>query len=317
MANFLMVALRKADVAGLLAQWQTGAAIDSRQVSPAALRAAQQWAKAANLLDEQGLTPEGQLVVTKDPYLEASVTDWLIHFNLSQDDRSLWKYVVHDFLPKHSSFTLDELLKGCIEGFTTASPDQLKKHLRLILRTYTEPQAIVKNKFLIQDKKQYSTGNSELSNPYTVGYLLAKIWERDFKSQLSVLVDELLDSKTSLEKALGITREQLRQQLDILAKHDIIEQRSARPHLAGSQPSKKQEGDKTYQIIRCWDDSIQLLETAYEHDMATPNQPLMRSLAGILDDDDDLPDFSQFLEWVVHLQPEQAYWLLNFGSIAG
>lgn len=103
--------------------------------SPAARRTAQQWAIAASLLDEQGLTPEGQLVATKDPYLEATVTDWLIHFNLSQNDRSLWHYVVYDFLPEHSSFTLDELLNGCIEGFTTASPDRSKKHLRLILRT--------------------------------------------------------------------------------------------------------------------------------------------------------------------------------------
>ena len=317
MVDVLTVQLRKTDVAGLLAQWRTGAAIDSRQVSPAALQAAKQWAIAATLLDEQGLTPEGQLVATKDPYLEATVTDWLIHFNLSQSDRSLWKYIVYDFLPEHSSFTQDELLNCCIEGFKTASPDQLKKDLRLILRTYTEPQAIVKNKFLIERKKQYSTGNPELSNPYTVGYILAKIWERDFESQSSVLVDEIIDAKTGLTRALGITREQLRQQLDILEKYDIIEQQSARPRLAGSQPRRKQEGETAYQIIRCWDNSIQLLEKAYENDIATPNQPLMRSLAGILDDDDDIPDFSQLLEWVVRLQPKQAYWLLNVGAIAG
>ncbi|WP_416674112.1 hypothetical protein [Egbenema bharatensis] len=43
---------------------------------------------------------------------------------------------------------------------------------------------------------------------------------------------------------------------------------------------------------------------------------MMRSLESILDDDDDIPDFSKFLEWVVHLPPRQACLMLNFGAIA-
>jgi ABC-type antimicrobial peptide transport system ATPase subunit len=43
------------------------------------------------------------------------------------------------------------------------------------------------------------------------------------------------------------------------------------------------------------------LEKAYESDIATPNRPLIQSLGAILDDDDDVPDFSQFLEWASRL----------------
>ena len=57
--------------------------------SAAALRQAKPWAIAANLINDQGLTAEGKLVTTKDPYLEATVTDWLIHLHLSFCDRSL------------------------------------------------------------------------------------------------------------------------------------------------------------------------------------------------------------------------------------
>jgi Protein of unknown function (DUF4007) len=147
--------LAKADLRSLL---QAIAHHQTSDLSAQARRDAQQWAIAANLLTEQGLTTEGRLVATKDPYLESTVTDWLIHFHLSSDDHSLWRYFVYKFLPKHSSFIEDELLNSCIGSFTTESPDKLKKSIRLILKTYTEPQAIAKNKFLSQEKKHYSKG---------------------------------------------------------------------------------------------------------------------------------------------------------------
>ena len=208
---------------GAIAQSPPGTSLAAQTgLTTAAFRNATQWARAANLLDDRGLTPEGKLVATKDPYLETTVTDWLIHFHLSLGDRSLWHYFVYEFLSKHSLFTQEELLDSCIEVFSTESPDQLKKSLRLILKTYTEPQAIAKNKFLMQNKKRYSTGDSDLSNSYAVGYLLAKIWERDFKLQSAVLIDEIVNAEMGLANVLGINREHLRQKLDILAKYGII-----------------------------------------------------------------------------------------------
>ena len=79
--------LRKADLASLLTQ--------ARSATPSIPmpRTATHWATAAQLLSDQGLTPEGILVATKDPYLEATVTDWLLHFHLSSGDRSLGAYI--------------------------------------------------------------------------------------------------------------------------------------------------------------------------------------------------------------------------------
>ena len=204
---------------GAIAQSPPGTSLAAQTgLTTAAFRNATQWARAANLLDDRGLPPGRH----KAPYLETTVTDWLIHFHLSLGDRSLWHYFVYEFLPKHSLFTQEELLDSCIEVFSTESPDQLKKSLRLILKTYTEPQAIAKNKFLMQNKKRYSTGDSDLSNPYAVGYLLAKIWERDFKLQSAVLIDEIVNAEMRLANVLGTNREHLRQQLDILAKYEIV-----------------------------------------------------------------------------------------------
>jgi Protein of unknown function (DUF4007) len=274
----------------------------SNKPNSSALRTAKQWAIAANLINDCGLTNEGRLVSTKDPYLEASVTDWLIHFQLSLGEQSLWKYFVYEFLPHHVTFTQDELLNYCTEVFNTESSDRLLKKVRLLLKTYTDSQAISKGKFITKENKSYSVGNPDLSNHYTIGYLLAKVWERNFQSESAVLVDRIIDTNMGLASVLGIDKEQLRPQLDILAKYEIIEQRSISPHLVGKKPLTRENNELSYQVYRCWETPLDLLAQAYDNDIATPNRPLIQSLAGILDGgDENVPDFSQFLEWAARL----------------
>jgi Protein of unknown function (DUF4007) len=291
--------LRKDDLRYILTEYLPPR---SNKPNSSALRTAKQWAIAANLISDRGLTNEGRLVSTKDPYLEATVTDWLIHFHLSLGKQSLWKYFVYEFLPHHSTFTQDELLNCCTEILNTESQDRLLKKVRLLLKTYTDSQAISKGKFITKENKLYSVGNPDLSNHYMTGYLLAKIWERDFQSESAVLVDRIIDTNIGLAGVLGIDKEQLRPQLDILAKNEIIEQRSLEPHLVGKKPLMKDDDKLSYLVYRCWKTPLELLEKAYENDIATPNRPLIQSLAGILDDgDENVPDFSQFLEWAARL----------------
>ena len=296
--------LDKADLRSLLlaiAQAPLGTPLvsltEQTGLTKAAFRNAIEWAQATYLLDERGLTPEGKLVVTKDPYLETTVTDWLMHFHLSLGDRSLWRYFVYEFLPEHLTFTQDELLSCCVEAFAIESPEQLKKSVRLLLKTYTEPQAIAKSKFLTHEKKLYLTGHSNLSNVYIIGYFLAKRWQYKFESQLTLLIDQITSTEMGLVSILGINQEHLGQQLDVLANHKIIEQRSTKLHLSNSKSQPKEEGELSYQIYRYWETAAELLEQAYEKDIETPNRPLMQSLANVLDDNDGIPDLSQFLEW--------------------
>jgi hypothetical protein len=75
--------LNKTDLRSLFQSIETSVPVTSRQA-----KAAQKWAKAIRWLDEESVTPEGRLVLEKDPYLEATVTDWLIHFYLSSGN---WK----------------------------------------------------------------------------------------------------------------------------------------------------------------------------------------------------------------------------------
>ncbi len=265
-------------------------------LTPSALNNATQWAKASCLLDEQGLTPEGELMALKDPYLEATVTDWVMHINLSLGNRSLWSYIICEFLGVHSQFTFDDLLEDCHNVFTKQTSEQLKKNIKLILKTYTEKSAIANINFLEKTKSTYTIGNPQCSNVYAIGYLLAKVWQDSFGSRDAVLVTDLLDSKPSFATILGVQESEIRIQLDILAEHQIIEQRSIKPHELGTRALLKSASELNYQVVRLWSNPIELLERAYENDRSTPNQPLIKSLEGILDDPDDILDFSHLLD---------------------
>lgn len=290
MPVFPSSALSKSNLRLLLAQLEQA---DRADLKSAKLQAAKQWAMMAGLVNERGLTTEGRLVITKDPYLETTVTDWLIHFYLSNSNQSLWNYFVYQFLPDHSEFVQVDLIEDVTKSFVLESPQKLQKAIQALLKTYVDPQSIANLHFLTQDQKSYSTGNSDLSNVYTTGYLLAKVWEQEFSARTAILVDELLDLQRSFQSLLGINREQLRQQLGILAKCEIVERRSAKPSLAGTKPETVEDQASSYQIYRCWNSAEELLEKAYESDKATPNRPLIQ----VLDDTDEVPDFSQFLEW--------------------
>jgi Protein of unknown function (DUF4007) len=268
-------------------------------LTPSALSNATQWAKASCLLDDQGLTPEGKLMALKDPYLEATVTDWVMHLNLSLSSRSLWSYIVCDFLPIHSQFTCEELLENCRQFLAGQTSDQLKKNINVVIKSYTENSAIAGIHFLERNKSIYSAGNPECSNTYVIGYLLAKIWENCFGSRDAVLVNDLLDSKPSFAAILGVQKIEIKRYLDNLEEYQIIERRSLKPYEIGSRASLKEATESNYQVVRLWSTPTELLERAYENDRSTPNQPLMRSLEGILDDTEDTLDFSSLLDWTI------------------
>ena len=117
------------------------------------------------------------------------------------------------------TFTQDELLQACIHAFSLESQEQLKKSLKLMLKAYTESNAIAKIQFITKQSKKYSKSYPDLSNTYTMGYIFAKLWEDQFQSRDSILVNEILSEKVKLGVVLGIDQDSLKSELDRLAKH--------------------------------------------------------------------------------------------------
>ena len=121
--------------------------------------------------------------------------------------------------------------------------------IKFLLRAYTEFYALASCKFITQQEDRYVGGDARLPNSYLVGYFLAKLWERDFKGEGSVLTESILNEKMGLAGVLGLKKEALQEQLNALEAYGIIEQRRAVP---------------PFQVIPRWGEALALLEKAYD-----------------------------------------------------
>lgn len=219
------------------------------------------WAVRAGLITNKRLSRVGEIVWRLDPQLDTNVTNWLMHFYLSFGDKGLkqppdnladwggWSYFVYTFLPQYSTFTIDALIQHSASIFEEEISNNLTKNFKIMLRAYTEPDALASCKFIqALEEDKFIAGNANIPNPYTLGYLLAKLWERDFGDTTSVLTDDILQQRMGLAPVLGIDSESLQKHLDALEAFAIIEQRRT------VSPA---------QIIRRWDNPLSLLEKAY------------------------------------------------------
>ncbi|MEH2192588.1 MAG: DUF4007 family protein [Nostoc sp.] len=218
------------------------------------------WAGRAGLIKKNRPSLEGEIVLRLDPSFESNITDWLMHFYLSFGDRGLkptpenpadwggWSYFIYTFLPRYNKFTSEELLYHSTSVFEEESK-VISDRIKFILRAYTEFHALAACKLITKQEDKYVSGDARLPNSYLVGYFLAKLWERDFKSEGSVLTESILNEKMGLAAVLGVKAEALQEQLNAMEAYGIIEQRRAVP---------------PFQVIPRWDEPLALLEKAYD-----------------------------------------------------
>lgn len=218
------------------------------------------WTIRAGLVENNRLSPEGEIVWRLDPDLESNVTDWLIHFYLSFGDKGIqklpespadwggWSYFVYVFLPENKQFTAEEFLHHTGSVFEGESKI-IASRIKFILRAYTESHALAACKFITIEQDKYVSGYPRLPNIYLIGYFLAKLWERDFKDEGSVLTESILNQTMGIAPVLGVNGEVLQEQLNALEAYGIIEQRRTVP---------------PFQVIPRWNNPLELLEKAYD-----------------------------------------------------
>lgn len=218
------------------------------------------WSVRSGLIKDNYLSPEGKIVLKHDPNLQSIITDWLMHFYLSFGNQGLnkipenpsdwggWTYFVYTFLPQNPIFTKYILEQNSISIFE--EPDKvIPERMKYILRAYTKQQALANCQFIKEIKSDhYEAGHPNLPNSYLIGYFLAKLWQRDFGQETSVLTEDIVNQKMGILPVLGIQPESLQQHLNAIEALGIIEQRRT---------------VAPYQIIRRWNDPLTLLEKAY------------------------------------------------------
>jgi Protein of unknown function (DUF4007) len=260
LGKILQVAAEEQGLEGSLDVLMEKTGLGNKKVGPM-----RSWAMRTGLVSNNSLTPEGKVVLKKDPYLKSPITDWLMHFYLSLGDKGLqappsvpadwggWTYFVYTFLPQNRVFTHNELVSHGTFAFEQETSQKLTKNFKILLRAYTEDHALAACKFLTLEGEQYTSNDNNqcLPNPFAVGYLLSKLWERDFPGKDSLLTKSLLNHPMGLALVLGITPTQMQSQLDVLETYGIIEQRKAVP---------------PFQVFPRWENPIALLEKAYDSD---------------------------------------------------
>ncbi len=97
------------------------------------------------------LTPLGKVVYDKDPEFKTLTTQWFIHHELTSypDRAEPWHFFANEFLPKHKSFTKEELLDGLTEKLRYHSEQHFGPGSKLnqvicrkIIECYTEDYAL-------------------------------------------------------------------------------------------------------------------------------------------------------------------------------
>jgi hypothetical protein len=226
------------------------------------------WSIRSGLVDKKtgNLTPQGQIVLARDPHLESPVTDWLMHFYLSFGDYGLstppadpaewggWTWFIYSFLPTHPSFIRTNLAIAACNIYETEKKKakDISKDISYIIRAYTETEALAKINFLTSPTKDhFTTQEASLPNDLLFAYFLTQIWQRDFGISTSTSADCILDHPFGLAPLLNISRDRLQDYLDRLSGFGIIEQYRTVP---------------PFQVISRWQNPLQLLEKAYESD---------------------------------------------------
>jgi len=222
------------------------------------------WGARSGLIADGRLTPEGGVVTEYDPSLTSPVTDWLMHFYLSLSGKGLspaparasdwggWTYFVYEFIRGRSAFNLDDLIFYGKQEFAEEKESSLVSNFKILLRAYTEREALSQIAFIKGNEADgFCCNEARLPNAYAISFILARIWERDFREATSALTEEVVAHPLGLAKVLGITPEQTQEHLDALEALSIIEQRKT---------------VAPFQVVRRWSDPLELLKKAYESD---------------------------------------------------
>jgi hypothetical protein len=218
------------------------------------------WATRAGLIEGTLLTQEGRVICHADPLLKSATTEWFMHFNLSfgtkgfsappphTSDWGGWPYFVFEYLPDHPEFTVDSLIRSAETVFEDP-PKLLKANFPYLLRAYTHADGLRACGYLgTTADGGFRAGRNAAPPTALIGYLLTKLWARDFGSTESVLTDSILDQHMGITGLLGMSRSDVQSVLDDLSGEGILEQRRT---------------VAPYTVVRRWNDPIQLLEKAY------------------------------------------------------
>jgi hypothetical protein len=132
------------------------------------------------------LTEMGKVVFDNDPSLESNITKWFLHHELVTDtDRAeAWHYFALEFLPRHETFSKEELLDGLAEKLSPHSMQHFgpgsklnKQIANKIIQVYTEPSGLGGLGLIAKEGSSYKRLNPKQLGPWKTVAALEKAYQ--------------------------------------------------------------------------------------------------------------------------------------------
>jgi hypothetical protein len=131
------------------------------------------------------LTPMGKIIFEKDPTLESIITQWFLHHELVTDKEraEAWHYFAIEFLPKHPTFTKEQLLAGLTGKLSLHSMQHFgpgsklnQQILRKIIQVYTEPSGLDELALIVEEDKTFRRLTPTVLGPWKTTAALVKAY---------------------------------------------------------------------------------------------------------------------------------------------
>jgi hypothetical protein len=131
------------------------------------------------------LTEMGKVVFNNDPTLVSDTTKWFLHHELVTDTEraEAWHYFAVEFLPKHASFSKEDLLDGLAMKLSPHSMQHFgpgsklnQQIARKILQVYTEPSGLGNLGLITKDGKSYKRLSPKQLGPWKTTAALEKAY---------------------------------------------------------------------------------------------------------------------------------------------
>ncbi|MCC6188631.1 MAG: DUF4007 family protein [Anaerolineales bacterium] len=189
------------------------------------------YGQAAGLLTKQHLpTLLGQCVARRDPLLEQSGTQWLMHFGLSAQHGfgpQFWREIVLSHFLSGEVLTkaaLAERIAGIHEQIE-AKPIKLAyagEAAGAFLGTYTKPDGLGNLGILRKGTDSYLVLDPEAPPTWAVAYALLDLWEAQFGDQVAAGLNELYGER-GLTSLFMISRGRLNTMLETMQAEGMLE----------------------------------------------------------------------------------------------
>jgi hypothetical protein len=131
------------------------------------------------------LTEMGKMVFDNDPTLESDTTKWFLYHELVTDPEraEAWHYFALEFLPKHSTFTKDELLDGLADKLSPHSMQHFgpgsklnQQIARKIIQVYTESEGFGDLNMIAKDGATFKRLSPKVLGPWKTSVALEKAY---------------------------------------------------------------------------------------------------------------------------------------------